>query len=154
MIIKIQSFVDVITNSSTSVFTIYDEGNIADIKNLVNALLAIDSTYTFDDLFEIGMCLNYDLIDDALESLSDNFKDLKEDEKWNCSTVDNYPQDKKDLLIQELWAYIESQDYPRHRTPYEGYYIIAKQDSPAVKKAANLLERLDCVFDCDCICDY
>ena len=53
--IKIQSLIDVITNSSTSVFTIYSRYNFRDIKELVNAILAIDGNYTFDDLFDIKL---------------------------------------------------------------------------------------------------
>lgn len=53
MVIKIQSVSDVITNSSTEVFIVYNLSNIDSIKELVNAILAIDGNYTFDDLFNI-----------------------------------------------------------------------------------------------------
>ena len=38
MNIKIQSMTDVITNSSTSVFCVYEPQNIKTIKNLVNSI--------------------------------------------------------------------------------------------------------------------
>ena len=61
--IKIQSISDVITNSSTSVFVVYDEGNIKTIKELVNSILEISGEYTFDDLFDIQMIVNEEAIE-------------------------------------------------------------------------------------------
>ena len=54
-ILKIQSISDIITNSSTEVFMVYDNDSIKNIKELVNAVLSInkDNKYTFDDLFTI-----------------------------------------------------------------------------------------------------
>ena len=51
--IKIQSISDIITNSSTQVFTLYKRQNKEDIIDLINAILAISGEYTFDDLFTI-----------------------------------------------------------------------------------------------------
>ena len=53
MILKIQSISDIITNSSTEVYTIYTKNDIKTIKNIVNALLAVNGDSTFDDLFNI-----------------------------------------------------------------------------------------------------
>ena len=53
MILKIQSISDVITNSSTEIYTIYTKNDITTIKNIVNALLAVNGDSTFDDLFDI-----------------------------------------------------------------------------------------------------
>lgn len=53
-IFKIQSISDIITNSSTEVFMVYDESAFKRIKEIVNAIL--ESTgfeQRFDDLFEI-----------------------------------------------------------------------------------------------------
>ncbi len=58
MVIKIQSISDVITNSSTEVFVVYDSTNINSIKRIVDSILAIDSSYTFDDLFTIKMIVS------------------------------------------------------------------------------------------------
>lgn len=147
--IKIQSMVDVITNSSTSVFIVYSEKNITDIKNLVNALLAIDSKYTFDDLFEIELCLNYDLINYASEELSDDFKELK-DSHWKVETVDAYSKEKLDKLVSELWNYIyEHNYYSGYKSPYECISITAKENSPEVLKATTLLNQIDSIFDID-----
>ena len=64
--IKVKSITDVITNSSTEVFTFYNDGGIKTIKDTVNAILAIncDNKYTFDDLFDIKYAFEFDSIDD------------------------------------------------------------------------------------------
>lgn len=59
--INIQSISDLITNSSTEAFVVYDKGNIEDIKNLVDSILSLlDPSKTFDDYFTIEMLINYD----------------------------------------------------------------------------------------------
>lgn len=52
---KTKSITDVITNSSSEVFTIYRDGGIKTIKEIVNAIMNINpnNKYTFDDLFDI-----------------------------------------------------------------------------------------------------
>ena len=62
--IKIQSITDVITNSSTSVFTIYTKNDIKTIKSIVNALLAVNGDSTFDDLFDIELLISYSVFED------------------------------------------------------------------------------------------
>lgn len=54
-VIKIQSVSDIITNSSSEVFMVYDVDGLERIKELVNAVLSLNenNTYTFDDLFTI-----------------------------------------------------------------------------------------------------
>lgn len=53
-IFKIQSVSDIITNSSSEVFMVYDESAFKSIKELVNAILESTGVdYRFDDLFEI-----------------------------------------------------------------------------------------------------
>ena len=54
-VIKIQSVSDIITNSSSEVFMVYDADGLERIKELVNAVLSLNenNTYTFDDLFTI-----------------------------------------------------------------------------------------------------
>ena len=49
--IKIQSITDIITNSSTSIITMYNLKDKQEIKEIVNAILAIEGTHTFDDFF-------------------------------------------------------------------------------------------------------
>ena len=72
--IKIQSISDVVTNSSTEVFIRFSQSNKQDIKNIVDALLAIGSSYRFDDLFTIEMCINRYLVWD----MYDNYEEIRE----------------------------------------------------------------------------
>lgn len=52
LVIKIQSISDVITNSSTEIYTICSEHTLDRLKEIVNSILKItDSTLTADDLF-------------------------------------------------------------------------------------------------------
>ena len=63
MDIKIQSITDVITNSSSSVYTIYYQSDKNSVKHIFNTILSLNSDLTFDDLFEIKMKLDYDSIE-------------------------------------------------------------------------------------------
>lgn len=54
--IKIHSFIDIITNSSTEIFVKASNNTIKSIKELVNSLLAIaKSEMKFDDIFTIEL---------------------------------------------------------------------------------------------------
>ena len=60
-ILKVQTVSDIITNSSSEVFMVYDDKCINNIKELVNAILSINNTdVTFDDLFECK--ISFDMI--------------------------------------------------------------------------------------------
>lgn len=70
---KIQSISDVITNSSTEVFIVIHYSDIEAIKNIVNAILRIDSDLKFDDLFEAS----FEVEEYALERIFDCWDDYK-----------------------------------------------------------------------------
>lgn len=58
--IKIHSSVDLITNSSTVIFT-YSEGSLESVKSMVNEMLKVfDKKETFEDLFYAGVFLEDD----------------------------------------------------------------------------------------------
>lgn len=69
--IIIQSYIDLITNSSTSVFQCAN--NIEGVKDIINAVLkASGSNLTCDDLFNIE--LHYDIYAEEYNINSDEFK--------------------------------------------------------------------------------
>jgi hypothetical protein len=78
--IKIHSVVDVITNSSTTIYTQADEGTISSVKDMVNALLKIGgSELTADDLFTFSLVggddesdYGYTDVDLVVTCISDN----------------------------------------------------------------------------------
>ena len=146
--IKIQSLIDVITNSSTSVFTIYSRQNIDDIKELVNAILAIDGNYTFDDLFDIKLLIDSDQAefiwesDDKFSQEFPKFEDFYEHlENASEDELDQYEDILDDL-----------QDCYDHFSLYDVFSITLKEevkDSNIVKQAAKLINRIDIIFDHD-----
>lgn len=159
--IKIQSFSDVITNSSSSVFIVYTENNIKSIKDVVNAILAIDSEYTFDDLFDISMSINTDLLEDY-KGLEEEFKeliDLFDDNSlsWKQTMfkvnklVNSYDSEKKKRLSDILWSYIDKNDYESCiKSPYDGIIITPKdENNELVSKAAIAISNLSDIFDID-----
>ena len=146
--IKIQSLIDVITNSSTSVFTIYSRQNIDDIKELVNAILAIDGNYTFDDLFDIKLLIDSDQAEFIWESddkFSQEFPEFEDFYEYLENASDD-ELDKYEDILDDL------QDCYDHFSLYDGFSITLKEevkDSEVVKQAAKLINRIDIIFDHD-----
>ena len=151
---RINSITDVITNSSTSVFVVYAEHNIDSIKELVNSILAIEGKYTFDDLFDIELELNYYTIEDFLDDLSDEFNELRENNDWD-PIIKGYSTEKKKALIDELWDLINtSYGESYHKSPYEGIRITPKKDIANLADAARIISRIDGIFDLDYTCAW
>ena len=73
--IKVQSISDVITNSSTEIYTIYTKNDVKTIKEIVSALLAVNGDSTFDDLFDIELLIN----DSVFEYLWDDSQAIQEE---------------------------------------------------------------------------
>lgn len=124
---NINSITDVITNSSTSVFIIYDESNIKTIKELVNSILEISGEYTFDDLFDIQMIVNEKAIKEYFDEITQENIDKYQDFYWRSND-------------------------PCLAQPFEGIKVIPKKDIS--KKAANLIERIDDIFNLSYCSDY
>lgn len=150
--IVINSMTDVITNSSTSVFVVYKEQDINSIKELVNAILAIDGNYTFDDLFEINLEFNYDAIDYYLDDLGEEFKEFETTNDWDA-LINSYDADKKQLLADKLWECVDSWD-ARYKSPYEFIKVTPKKDVVEHNKAARLISTIDEIFSIDYYSDY
>lgn len=156
----INSITDVITNSSTSVFIVYAEHNIKSIKDIVNAILAIDSNYTFDDLFDINMSINTNVLL-STEKLPEEFKELGEvidDDNLTWSQmskklyeiINSYDSEKKNRLSELLWSYVDEDDYDSCvRSPYDGIIITPKSDDDVVKRAAAAIEKISDIFNID-----
>ena len=89
---KIKSLTDVITNSSTEVFTIYNKEAVNKIKQMVNSILALSdatSNLTFDDLFEVDYRL-YDYgTGELIINLVEKLSMLPLQRKKNCGTIPN-----------------------------------------------------------------
>lgn len=144
--IKIQSISDIITNSSTEVFTVYSRSDLDTVKDIVDAILAIDGKYTFDDLFTIHMSIDDYAIEDLYndsETLQERFRDA--DELYDFISEAEYE------VVKEFENMYADQYYYR-RTFYNGYYVRIKEgveNTEVLQAARNAINRFDCIFEHD-----
>ena len=168
---KIQSYIDLITNSSTSVFTWAD--NTEGVKEIINAILkASGSDLTCDDMFDISisydLCLSNtdgyyiesaekilkDTKDEHLTSLLKSYKKEYEKSKVNWEEVENFHQEIYNILVNiygektlDEWAENFNENSWDYR--YSSSYII-KPKKPEYKECADTLAvRLDNLFSYD-----
>jgi hypothetical protein len=141
--IKIQSISDIITNSSTEVYTVYHLSDKDSIKNVVNAILAINSNYTFDDFFTIKIYIN----EDALVYMYEHVEEIEE--KYN--TEDDFISYVHTLSDSELLNLEDKfDDLYSHYNFFDGYVVSIRPDIEAtetLQKARDVLNSLDTIFD-------
>ena len=145
MVIKIQSVSDVITNSSTEVFIVYNLSNIDSIKELVNAILAIDGNYTFDDLFNIEMQISEDFAWSMVYKWEYYFEEKCPYENWKV-----FYEHLCTLSKQELAEYEQMSKSPR--SIYKGYSVSLKdgiENSDKLQKAIKAIQSIDSIFSID-----
>lgn len=145
MVIKIQSVSDVITNSSTEVFIVYNLSNIDSIKELVNAILAIDGNYTFDDLFNIEMKISEDFAWSMVYEWEYYFDEKCPYENWK-----EFYEHLRTLSKQELDEYDQMTENPR--SIYKGYSVSLKEgieNSDKLQKAIKAIQGIDSIFSID-----
>lgn len=141
--IKLQSLTDVITNSSTSIYTMYDIRDKDTIKNLVNAILAIEGKYTFDDLFEIGFTVNSWILEDIYdrdESLQEQYP--------TCEAFEDYISTLSDEELIE-WDAIAKDNSYGPVCLFDGFWVSVKKDvteTEVLKKAAQAIQTIDNIF--------
>ena len=121
--IKLHSSVDLITNSSTVIFT-YSDGSLSAVKDLVNEMLKVfGREETFDDIF-------------YAQVLPDDYNEDNE-----------LPENYKELEVQYIKGEIEKQDWMENSERYDYYsgdtslYIIPK-DEKYSELANKLLKYL------------
>lgn len=121
-IIKIQNVSDIITNSSSEVFMVYDSHAFKNIKELVNAILAATGyEHTFDDMFEIKANVSKDFLSDYPE-----YAGLSDEEIL-------YKAYEHDSDRYDGWPVVDS------------YTVTAKDEK--YKDAAKLLSQIDGIFE-------
>ena len=158
MVIKVQSISDLITNSSTEVFVVYDSTNIDSIKNVVNAILAIDSSYTFDDLFTLKMIVSERAIDKMYRKWDDYFpgKTKPDSEEDFVNYIDSL-SDSELYTMEDIWIKNDcSTYYWEYSTFYEGYQVNIKEGvekSDKLQKAVDAIRGLDSIFSIDYSCE-
>ncbi len=161
MKINIQSISDLITNSSSEAFVVYDKGNVASIKELIDSVLSLlDPSKTFDDYFEIEMHINYADLEDIFdtccrkEDLYEDYPELKKYNLLDSSKQSKYLESLSTEVIKKYFDLYNDKSYDRFYYMYEGFSISAKIKDPIVEKVAAVINRVDCIFDVDCSCDY
>lgn len=158
---KIKSLTDVITNSSTEVFTIYNKGAINKVKEMVNSILALSDTtsnLTFDDLFEVDYCFDIYEIEELINQLTEKLKErgnkehaeaikttvTTEEELWKYSKQNNI----YDVVI-EIIEEIDNDTYDYRMV--DGIHIKAKNnpnvDKAKLDKAVDMLNNIDHIFE-------
>lgn len=147
MVITIQSISDIITNSSTEVYTIYTKNDIKTIKSIVNALLAVNGDLTFDDLFDIELLIN----DSVFEYLWNDSTELQQ-EYPNEEDFNKYLEtctNQKDLdRFESIW-YDTRWDY--YISFYDGYSVTLK---PGIEKTEKLEQAISAIHTLDSIFDH
>lgn len=158
---KIKSLTDVITNSSTEVFTIYNKGAINKVKEMVNSILALSDTtsnLTFDDLFEVEYCFDIYEIEELINQLAEKLKErgnkehaeaikttvTTEEELWNYSKQNNIYD-----VVMEIIEEIDNDTYDYRMV--DGIHIKAKNnpnvDKAKLGKAVEMLNNIDHIFE-------
>lgn len=146
--IKIQSVSDIITNSSTEVFTIYTSKDLETIKSIVNAILAINGSTTFDDLFNIGLMPD----EYKIEQLYDENADIRE--KYpTLNDFDNFINGASDEELQEIAERWQDDHYDYYgNTFFSGYWVTLKEGielTPTLEQAIRAINTFDSIFEHD-----
>lgn len=90
----IQSFVDVITNSSTSIYTFYDQDGINTIKDCLNNIIHVfDPNANIDDVLDIKLTYSSDFLD----WLDENKNELFSEDESNEELLLNYSDRLEEL---------------------------------------------------------
>lgn len=147
MKINIQSISDIITNSSTEVYTIYSIRDKQTIKEIVNALLSVNGDLRFDDLFNIGMMVS----EWAAETLWEECPELQE-QFPTLNDFDNYLATLTDDELENYADKYDNLDIWDARPFYDGYFVSVKDDveqTPVLERAIRAIHSFDSLFDHD-----
>lgn len=173
MDVKVQSFSDIITNSSTEVFTQAD--NTSGVKRIIDGvLIAAGSNYTCDDLFDITIEWEDNALSDyenyQMEVAEEHIKENPELKKlftkyrneynreytkrdWSFiesvqkSIIDIVSKNKDSWNIMPLDAWVESCNDDWGRS-YSSNYVITSKD-PKNQEAANMISAINHLFSYD-----
>lgn len=146
MKINIQSISDIITNSSTEVFTMYSSSDVNTIKNIVNAILALNSDITFDDLFKIEMHIS-DIVFQYLWENSEQIQKEFPNEEEFYDYLEALPLEKLSRY-EKIWN--DVYPYDGYYSFYDGYTVSLKdgvEESELYQQAVKAINTFDSIFD-------
>src|SRR5208283_2577873 len=146
--IKLHSIVDLITNSSTVIFT-YSEGALQSVKNLLNEMIKTfnikdsnEKLLTADELFYFGVFLSDDR-DDYINYWRENVAGINEDED-DPKDMPNIEQLIDDILTGKIekpdWM-INAEEAKTHCDYFRGdtYLFIKEKDEKYTELGNSLL---------------
>lgn len=145
--IKIQSISDIITNSSTEVFTRFKTSDKQVIKDLVNTILAINGTDVFDDFFTISMDISWFsalMIYQNYDEINSKFSDMAAFVRY----LETLSDKELEPYEQMLWDCYDYSPKPL----YSGIYVDIKEgitESEELKKAVGAISNLAYLFEYD-----
>ena len=152
MKINIQSISDIITNSSTEVFTMYSSSDVNTIKNIVNAILALNSDITFDDLFKIEMHISDTVFQYLWENSEQIQKEFPNEEEF-YDYLEALPLEKLSRY-EKIWN--DVYPYDGYYSFYVGYTVSLKdgvEESELYQQAVKAINTFDSIFDHEvCYC--
>lgn len=152
MKINIQSISDIITNSSTEVFTMYKSSDVNTIKNIVNAILALNSDITFDDLFKIEMHISEIVFQYLWENSEQIQKEFPNEEEF-YDYLETLPLEKLSRY-ERIWD--DVYPYESYYSFYDGYTVSIKEGiekSELYQQAVKAINTFDAIFDHEvCFC--
>jgi hypothetical protein len=101
--LKLHSITDLITNSSTTIFT-YSEGSIEPCKELINEILKLmGEDKTCDDIFELSITKDNDSIRDLMDYQLEDYLEPEEYAALNIPENDYKKRNKRyDEILEEI----------------------------------------------------
>ena len=143
--INFHSFVDIITNSSTVIYTYV--GNVDAVKEFINEILAgVDADVTADDLYEFKVAL----ADSAAEGIVDNILDDEDEDNPHyralkkINDLDLGWRDKNKAFAEYVSANIPVEDAPENWQgfPAEEQLLLIPKLENTRKDLGALLEKV------------
>lgn len=126
LILNIQSYNDIITNSSSEVVVHYNKDGVTTLKAMVNLLIDPFTSLTFNDLFDLYY-VHYDSSTDKIEELPEDYPEL-------------------DKVIEESRDVVYDGGFPT----ITGIKIVSKEGKN-LELAAQLLENIATTFNTDIV---
>ena len=155
-VIDVHSFVDVITNSSTTVYVRAGEGSIKAIKKFIDGILEKGgSKKKADDLFEFKIGMGESEMESAMENYWEGIEEQNEEEKdeskkvkipsWengaNMKTFKKLIAEGK-INMKEIEADTDDDEYPKSNA----LIMTTKDDS---KDSEDIISLFESMFEID-----
>lgn len=149
VVIRIQSLIDLITNSSTEVYTKLTSSAIIYVKEIIDSLLSLgNSGKTCDDLFEVSQDLR-EVVDRYKEYLYEDLRELYGDDTelmqafWDMITEQDCKEFEEKYSIEGLESFQEYLDTTFNGNCHDSILIMAKDpENDEVAKSLSLINSL------------